>query len=179
MADNISKVPRKNETQIPVSHDEAWQPFTSLRREINRLFDEVMPMRWQSQLARPSLFDMDFGWPAAASFQLLPAMDIVEKNGFYELTAELPGMDEKDIEITLSNGSLSIRGEKTFDKEEQDEQHYMSERRYGSFQRSFRLPEMVDADKIEATFAKGVLTVRLPKSEEARKNEKKIEVKAA
>lgn len=179
MAENISKVPSKGETKIPVAREEGRQPFASLRREINRLFDDFMPMRWHTPVERPSLFDMDVGWQTSAPFQVLPAMDLVEKKGAYELTAEMPGMEEKDIEIRLSNGSLVIRGEKTFKKEESDEQHYMSERRYGSFLRSFQVPATVDASKIDATFSKGVLTVRMPKSEEAKKSEKKIEVKAA
>lgn len=179
MAENVSKVPSKGEAKIPVAREEGWPPFTSLRREINRLFDDFVPMRWHAPFTRPSLFDPDFGWQTSAPFQVLPAMDIVEKNGAYEVTAELAGLDEKDIEVKLSNGSLVIKGQKSFKKEERDEQHYMSERRYGSFHRSFQVPETVDTSKIDATFTKGVLTVRLPKSEEAKKSEKKIEVKAA
>ncbi|TIP96679.1 MAG: Hsp20/alpha crystallin family protein, partial [Mesorhizobium sp.] len=97
----------------------------------------------------------------------------------YEITAELPGIDERNVEIKLANRTLTIKGEKTEEKEEKDNDYYLSERRYGSFQRSFQLPEGVDADKIDASFAKGVLTVKLPKTAEAQKAEKKITVKAA
>ena len=113
------------------------------------------------------------GWAVA------PAMDLVEKDKEYEITAELPGIDEKNVEIKLSNRTLTIKGEKHEEKEEKEKDYYLSERRYGSFQRSFQLPEGVDADKIEANFAKGVLTVKLPKTAEAQKAEKKIAVKAA
>ncbi|TIO80260.1 MAG: Hsp20/alpha crystallin family protein [Mesorhizobium sp.] len=106
-------------------------------------------------------------------------MDLVEKANAYEITAELPGIDEKNIEIKLANNVLTIKGEKNEEKEEKEKDYYLSERRYGSFQRSFQLPEGVDADKIDASFAKGVLTVKLPKTAEARKAEKKITVKAA
>ncbi len=106
-------------------------------------------------------------------------MDLVEKDGEYEITAELPGADEKDIDIKVTNHVLTIKGEKSEKKEEKKKDYFLSERRYGSFQRSVQIPEGVDADKIEATFSKGILTVRLPKTAEAQKPEKTITVKAA
>ena len=96
-----------------------------------------------------------------------------------EITAELPGMDEKNVEVKLINGVLTIKGEKQDDKEEKKKDYYMRERSFGSFQRSFQVPEGVDTDKIEANFKKGVLTVTLPKSAETQKAEKKIAVKSA
>ncbi|RWE57865.1 MAG: Hsp20/alpha crystallin family protein [Mesorhizobium sp.] len=106
-------------------------------------------------------------------------MDLVEKTNEYEITAELPGIDEKNVDIKLANNVLTIKGEKKEEKEEKEKDYYLSERRYGSFQRSFRLPEGVNADKIDASFTKGILTVKLPKTAEAQKAEKKITVKAA
>ena len=106
-------------------------------------------------------------------------MDLVEKEKEYEISAELPGIDEKNVEIKVANHMLTIKGEKTEEKEEKKKDYYLSERRFGSFQRSFALPEGVDADKIEANFVKGVFTVKLPKTAEAQKAEKKITVKAA
>jgi HSP20 family protein len=88
-------------------------------------------------------------------------------------------MDEKNIEVKLVNGSLTIRGEKQEEKEEKKQDYYLHERHFGSFERRFAVPEGVNTDKIEASFKKGVLTVRLPKKPEAIKPEKKIEVKAA
>jgi HSP20 family protein len=88
-------------------------------------------------------------------------------------------MDEKNIEVKLANGGLTIKGEKQEEKEEKEKEYYLHERHFGSFERCFRVPEGVDTSKIEATFKKGVLTVTLPKSPEAQKAEKKIEVKAA
>ena len=93
------------------------------------------------------------------------------------LTAELPGMEEKNVEVTLSDDLLTIKGEKTAETEKKDKNTYLSERCYGAFQRSFVVPEGVDSDKIKAEFAKGVLTVTLPKAAPAMK--KTIEVKKA
>jgi HSP20 family protein len=109
-------------------------------------------------------------------------MDIAETEKAYEITAELPGMSESDVEVIASNGDLTIKGEKKEEKEEKEEKkkdYYLSERRYGSFERRMQIPKGVDADKIEATFKKGVLTVTLPKTPQAQKPEKKISVKAA
>jgi HSP20 family protein len=108
-----------------------------------------------------------------------PAVDVAESEKAYEITAELPGMDEKNVEVKVANGVLAIKGEKNEEKQEEKKDYHLSERRYGSFQRSFRIPEGVDAEKIDANFSKGLLTVKLPKTAEAVKNEKKIEIKAA
>jgi len=103
---------------------------------------------------------------------------MTEKEKAYEVTAELPGMAESDVEVKLANGNLSIRGEKREEQEEKDKERYVSERSYGAFHRLFRLPDDVDADGIEAEFRNGVLKVTLPKSPEAGKKERKIDVKA-
>jgi len=108
-----------------------------------------------------------------------PAVDIAESDKAFELTAELPGMDEKSIEIKLVNGGLTIKGEKMQEKEEKKRNFYLHERHFGAFERYFRLPEGIDAERIEATFKKGVLAVTLPKTVEAQKAERKIEVKTA
>jgi HSP20 family protein len=108
-----------------------------------------------------------------------PAVDIVEGDKAYEISAELPGMDEKSIEVKLTNEGLTIKGEKHEEKEEKKKDFYLQERRFGSFERSFRLPEGVDTEKVEANFKKGVLTVTLPKTPAAQQAEKKIAVKAA
>ena len=91
----------------------------------------------------------------------------------------MPGIDESNIDVKVSDGVLSIKGEKKEEKEEKSKDRYLSERRYGSFQRAFRVPDGVDADKIEANFKNGVLTVTLPKTPAAVRREKKIAIKAA
>jgi HSP20 family protein len=105
-------------------------------------------------------------------------MDIVQDKDKYEITAELPGLDEKNIEVKVSNGSLVIMGEKEERKDEKESNRYLSERRFGSFQRAFSLPESIDTQKIEAGFKNGVLKVSLPKTAVAKK-EQTITVKAA
>jgi HSP20 family protein len=106
-------------------------------------------------------------------------VDITEDEASYKVTAELPGMSEKEIEVVVSDGTLTLKGEKRAEKEQKEKNFYLSERSYGSFQRSFTLPEGVDREKITADFAKGVLTIGMPKTAKAKEAEKKIEVKAA
>jgi HSP20 family protein len=108
-----------------------------------------------------------------------PAVDIAEREKEYEITAELPGMEEKNIDVKFADGILTIKGEKKEEREEKKKDYYLSERRFGSFQRSFQVPDGVDADKIEASFKDGLLTVILPKSAQAQKSEKKIAIKKA
>jgi HSP20 family protein len=116
---------------------------------------------------------------AEAAFRTMPAVDVAETDQAYEIKAELPGLDEKNIEVKVANGVLSIKGEKQEEKEEREKDYYRRERSFGSFERSFQLPDDIEADKIEATFKNGVLSVTLPKSAEARQQAKKIEVKAS
>jgi HSP20 family protein len=123
------------------------------------------------------VFDAAPFWQGEFSFGKVPAVDIAEKEKEYEITAELPGMDEKNIDVKCADGMLTIKGEKTEEKEEKKKDYYLSERRFGSFQRSFQIPSGVDVNKIEASFKNGVLTVVLPKSAEAVKNEKKIAIR--
>ena len=108
-----------------------------------------------------------------------PAMDITEDDGNYNMTAELPGMSEKEIEVVVSGDMLTLKGEKKEEKEQKEKNFYLSERSYGSFQRSFYVPEGVDRDKIAADFSKGVLTITMPKTAKAVQQQKTIEVKAA
>jgi HSP20 family protein len=149
----------------------------SFRNEIQRLFDRFdsgffPPMRWMGNLEpfRRSQADFDFN---------VPAVDVTEDEKAYRISAELPGLDEKSIDLSLSGDRLTLKAEKRQEKEEKNKNYYLSERSYGAFQRSFGLPSGVDQDKISATFAKGVLTITLPKTAEAQEQQKKIEVQAA
>jgi HSP20 family protein len=179
MADTASKLPVKVETKSPARGgiSPAWQPLESLRREVDRLFEDFDGGFWRAPFRR-SLFDMQpfFGRPARWATE--PAVDVVEKEKVFEIRAELPGMDEKNIEVKFANGGLTIKGEKHEEKEEKKQDYYLHERKFGSFERSFALPDGVDPEKIEASFKRGILTVILPKKPEAIKAEKKIEVKA-
>jgi HSP20 family protein len=141
--------------------------FLQLRRDVDRLFDSF----WRG-------FDSpSFGGFEEASGRLRPRTDIAETNKEVEVKIELPGIDEKDVDITLSQGVLTIKGEKKSEHEEKGGDFYLAERSFGAFQRSIQLPNGVDIDKVSAEFAKGVLTVRMPKLPEAQSTVKKIEVK--
>jgi HSP20 family protein len=109
----------------------------------------------------------------------MPRVDVSESENEYEVTAELPGIDEKDVELTLADNVLTIRGEKKVEREEKDKDknYYMSERSFGSFRRAVPLPAEVDEDRVEANFKNGVLTVHLPKSPQAQARTRRIEVK--
>ncbi|HUB15159.1 MAG TPA: Hsp20/alpha crystallin family protein [Acetobacteraceae bacterium] len=159
----------------PTGTADAWRSF---RTEIDRLFD-----RFTTDLTWPSLqrvFDDRSIFALRPSFtSSTPAMDVSEDVNGYRLTAELPGMSEKDIEVVVSDGMLTLTGEKKQETEQKDKNYYLSEREYGSFKRSFTLPDGIDADRISAEFAKGVLTITLPKKPEAKAAPKKIDVKAA
>jgi HSP20 family protein len=158
----------------------AWRPFETLRREVDHLFEDFDRDFWRTPFRNArSLFDIEPLWRRDMSLGEVPAVDWVDKGDAYETTAELPGLDDNDIEVKLANGGLTIKGEKQQEKEEKEKDYYLHERRFGAFERSFRLPEGVDADKIEATFKHGVLTLTLPKTPEARTAEKKIAVKTA
>ena len=159
----------------PALAGEAWRPFEALRKEVDRLFDEFGDDFWRRPFR--SLAGLEKGW--AQKLVASPAIDIAETDKAYEITAELPGIDQKNIEVNVANGGITIRGEKKQETEEKNKDYYVSERRYGSFERYFSLPEGVDADKIEASFKNGVLKVMLPKTAEAQKPAKRIEVKAA
>ncbi len=167
------------EAKVPVTRSEsapaAWPTFDSLRQEIDRVFDDFGSGFWR----RPFRPLADVEALLSRKMKSMPAVDVTETDKAFEITAELPGIDEKNVEVKTANGGLTIKGEKKDEREETKKDYYLSERRYGSFERYFALPEGVDADKIEATFKKGLLTVTLPKKPEAQKAAKKIEVKAA
>jgi len=148
---------------VPASR---WGSLTSLRREMDRLFDDFGTSGWPVPGAMRLMADMP----------PIPAMDLVENDGSYEITAELPGIDAKDVELKVSGDMLTLKGEKREESETKDENRHVSERRYGSFQRTMRLPPDADADRIEARTTNGVLKVTIPKSEEAKAKEKKIEI---
>ena len=137
--------------------------FMSLQHEIDRLFD-----------------DFTRGFPTFSTggvAELLPNLDVTETDKQIEITAELPGLEEKDVQVNLADNVLTIRGEKKAEKEEKDKTYRLVERSYGSFVRSLELPEGVNADAIKASIDKGVLKVTVPKPAPAQV--KKIDVKAA
>jgi HSP20 family protein len=178
MPESTTRLSVKTQGAAPsVPAAKAWQPFETLRHEIDRIMDEFDGGGWMSPFRR-SVFSMPRWARDLHQTAGMPAVDIAEKDSAYEITVELPGMDEKDIEVNLANGGLTIKGEKQDQKEEKKKDYYLQERHYGAFERSFHVPEGVDKAKIEAAFKNGVLTLTLPKSAETKQAEKKIAVKA-
>jgi HSP20 family protein len=170
----MADVPVEVKTAPPAqtSLPDTWQSF---RSEMDRLFD-----RFSRGFGLPSLrrmFDVEPAWRSSLSFST-PAIDMSEDEKAYKITAELPGMDANDIDVSVTGDMLVLKGEKRQEKEETDKNYHFSERSYGSFQRSFELPASVDRDKIAADFSKGVLSLTLPKTPEAQQQAKKIEVKS-
>jgi HSP20 family protein len=140
--------------------------FSAMRDEMDRMFErfEYGWPRWPALLRREAALTV-------------PELDVRESANAIIVEAELPGVDEKDVTVTLANGLLTIKGEKKHEKEEKGESYHMMERSYGNFERALRLPDSVDDAKIEAKFDKGVLKVVAAKRPEAVKAERKIEIK--
>jgi HSP20 family protein len=145
----------------------AFPTIEDVENRVNRFFERALNDPFGSALVPEAI-----GWT--------PAMDIVETSKELTLTAELPGMDQKDVDVSVEDGVVTIRGEKTEERKEEqnDKKVYLYERTYGSFQRSFMLPPSVDSSKITADFEKGVLKVHMPKDGEAKPKGRKIEVKS-
>lgn len=172
MADTPVEVKKTAPASAPAPAADPWRSF---RSEMDRLFD-----RFSGSFGMPSLHRM-FDWEPAVSSQssfsfAAPSVDVSEEDKAFKITAELPGLETKDVDISVTGDMLVIKGEKKQESEKKEENYYMSERSYGSFQRSFALPEEIDRDKIAADLAKGVLTITLPKMAEAQKRAQKIKV---
>jgi HSP20 family protein len=153
----------------------AQHAFRSLRDQFERLMDEfdrgLFPSRWMEMTPFSKLTSEFRG--------LVPAVDMIDEEKAYRVTAELPGLSERDIEITMDGNLLTIKGEKKEEREQKEKGYFLSERHFGSVERSLRLPEGIDDGRIEAKFENGVLTVILPKTPEAVSKPKKIAIKAA
>jgi HSP20 family protein len=176
MPEAATKLPVKNEPSqtAPSARPQEWRPFDTLRNQVDHLFRDFETGFLQSPFQR----DFDNFWRREVAFPVTPAVDVVEKENAFELTAELPGLDAKDIGLSLLDNVLTIKGEKNEEKEEKTTDRFVSERRYGSFRRSLQLPAGVDSSKIEASYKGGVLSVKLPKSEEAQKKQTVIPITA-
>lgn len=153
--------------QVPQSTGEVVSPVFALQRKMNRAFDDF----W-------SRFDRPFGGNGFLGVAG-PSTDITETDKEVEVAIELPGIDEKDIDVRLTRDSLTIRGEKKAEKEQKGAGFTLSERSYGSFYRTIPLPAGIDPDNARAEYKRGVLTITVPKSPEAQSEVKRIEVKAS
>ena len=179
MAEAATKAPAKAQSKSaqPPARWKERDFLGGLRDEVERVFEDFdrgmwgLPARWRGLTMEPFR-------KQGAAFALMPLVDAIEKDDVFEVTADLPGVDEKNIEVKLSGDVLTIRGEREERKEEKKKDYYVSERQFGVFERSFQVPENVESDKIDACFKNGVLTVTLPKKPGSMKAEKKISIHA-
>lgn len=147
--------------------------------DIDRLFDEFSRGMMTTPFFRRAVDWEPFRRLEKATGMMTPDIDVTETDKEIRITAELPGMAEKDVDIELSGDRLTIRGEKKEVHEETDKDYHVSERRYGSFRRSLRLPDTVDGAKVDAQMKDGVLTVVLPKNDAAKNAARKVAIKKA
>lgn len=161
-------VPFRRKDGEELSRREQSDPFFMFHDRMNRLFDDFMG---------------DFGrfpfWTPTRvrGFAMSPKMDVAEDDKEVVVTAELPGMEEKDVELLLTDDALTIKGEKKMEKEEKERDYHRTERTYGSFHRAIALPAEIDREKATASFKHGVLKVTLPKTATAKKETRKIEIR--
>jgi HSP20 family protein len=143
-------------------------PFTSLQKEINRVFHDFAH----------GMTDLPSVWKSEG---FVPRIDVVDEKDGLKITAELPGIDAKDVECSLQERTLTIKGEKTIERKEEDKKtgHYLTERAYGSFYRTIPLPYDVDREKTSAAVENGVLTIRLPKAASVKSAERKIAIQSS
>lgn len=146
----------------PASSD----PFTSLQTAMNDLMQSF---------GRPVTGLMPSAWPTESTFW--PSVDVKESNGTISVTADLPGMEAKDLDISVAGNTLVLKGERKSDHEEKGTDYYSCERSYGAFQRTLELPGEINPEKVQATFKNGVLSVSLAKSESSKNNARKIPIK--
>lgn len=155
----------QKDTGRGVAERRQWSdPFSTFRQEMDKLMDNV--------------FGGFNTWPFEKSTDAFtPRIDVVDTDKEIRVSAELPGLDEKDIDVSLTPEAVTIRGEKKEEKEEKGRDYYRSERSYGSFSRTIPLPSDIDAENVAASFKKGVLTIKLPKTKRAIEETKKISIK--
>jgi HSP20 family protein len=159
-----------------------YAPFTTLRDEMDRVFDRFLSEEWMRPapaLRRLREFPL-FKHKGVDLSELMetPRADMSENEMEYELTVELPGMSEKDIELNTTEDMISLKGEKKSERETKEKDYRIAERSYGSVLRTFAMPSGVETNKVKANFSKGVLTVHLPKTREARAKPRKVDIKA-
>lgn len=153
---------RKDHSPEPKSDDD--NPITALQHELNRVFESF----------RNRFGEVDWPWGDGEA-----KSDVVETKDTIEVSIELPGMEMKDIEVSVTDDMLTVKGEKKIERQEEKKGYYLSERSYGAIYRTIPLPPGVDGAKAEANFKNGVLTIKLPQTPEAQAKVKHIEVKSA
>ena len=167
MVDLNALVPWRSKSEAPATGRNPMDPFVAFRREVDRMFDG-----FSHGFAGSALTPFFGEWHGPT-----PALEVAETDKEVVVRAELPGLDEKDFEVTLAGDVLTIKGEKKAEHEEKDGDAYYMERRFGSFSRSLRLPYETKDEKVDAEYDKGVLTIRIPKPAEVQRAQRRIEVK--
>lgn len=157
---------KKNDQSDRITQTTPMDPFQSMRGEIDRIFDGFMGRRVGDA---PSLFQ-------SRAMPVMPSIDVSENDTTIRIEAELPGMKEGDVDVSLRDGVLTIQGEKKSERDETKDDIHLTERSYGRFHRSFRVPDTIDQEAIEAKMESGVLHITLPKRPDAVQPEKKIPI---
>jgi len=171
MAKNLTvETEKRSEADDPV-----FRPLGLLRDDIDVAFDRMF-RNWPFQ--GRALDAGSFAGSGGGDAAVQPRVDVSEDDDKYEIAAEVPGVDEKDISLTIKDDLLTLKGEKKTERKEEKKNFYMKERSYGSFVRSFRLPDSVKADKVRAKFANGVVTIEMPKKPKSKAKEKRIPIKS-
>jgi HSP20 family protein len=156
---------------LPSQGNDMFGGFRFLQREMDRLFDDVF-RGFEAPAGGRTL------GPAFESGAMAPRLDVATSPKAYEISVELPGVEQKDIDVSVADGVLTVKGEKKAESEEKDKQYHRVERSYGSFQRRLSLPDDTDAEKVEAAFKNGVLTITVPRVQQVEPPVKKIAIKA-
>ena len=186
MSAKVSNVDVKGKGSGPKSEQMpatgSYVPPAGMRGELDRMVNRFFPQGWPFMNVA-GLMDLEpmrtMRNTALGGLMESAKSDVSETDSEYEISVELPGIDEKDIELGVSDGLLTLKAEKKAEREEKKKDYHLTERSYGSVRRSFRIPEGVETDKIKAAFSKGVLEVTLPKTTEAKAKQRKIPVKAS
>lgn len=155
--------------------DPVFRPLGLLRDDIDVAFDRMFS-NWPFQSR--ALDVGPFAGTSVDNAAVQPRVDVSEEDDKFEIAAEVPGVDEKDISLTIKDDLLTLKGEKKSERKEEKKNFYMKERSYGSFVRSFRLPDSVKADKVRAKFANGVVTIVLPKDRKSAAKEKRVPIQS-
>jgi HSP20 family protein len=152
---------------VPSNFRSDLDPFKSFRRELERFFDDL----WKRPNLETSVTSVE------RERTIFPDIDVVENEKAFQIAAELPGLEEKDIKVEVNNNILTIKGEKKLERENKQNNYYITERSKGFFYRAIQLPTAIEKENIEATIKNGVLTLTLPKAAESITNTKHIEIK--
>jgi HSP20 family protein len=169
MVDFKALVPWREKSGSPASREDYHDPFLSFRREVDRIFDDFF-----SGFGPRAVGSAVGSWGAPT-----PSMDVTENDKEIVITAEMPGLDDKDFEVTVAGDLLTLKGEKKAQHEQRNDDGYYIERRFGSFSRSVRLPFEVKDEEVEADYEKGLLTIRVPKPADMQREARRIEVRTA